>query len=334
MSNIQSGSRRNTPWTGKSDATALQKFIDGCNHDNYNRRHPNIKETREIGLLNSYKPDCCKKCSSRQIKVHGYTNTGLRRYKCRDCGCTFTIITGTIFDQRKIPITEWLDFLLLIFGHGSFNMASKSNRNAYNTTKFWIDKLFLLLQEWQSGIMLSGIIYLDETYYSVRSDDMYTKDNGKKPRGLSKNKLCIGTAWDGRNLICFQEGTGKPSSKETLKVFSRNIRKGSEVIHDGDNSHRKLIASLGHSETIYTTKETKGLKDADNPLNPINQQHRMLKRFLNAHSGFKREQLQDYLNLFSFISSEPVDMYEKIELLLNLALRSSKILRYRAENTP
>ena len=329
MSNILSKSRKDTPWTGKSDATALQRFIDGCNHDNYDRRHPSIKETREIDLLNSYIPDCCRKCGSASFKVHGYTGTGLRRYRCRDCGSTFTIISGTIFDQRKIPITEWIDFLIMVIGHGSFSLASKSNRNAYNTTRFWMDKLFLLLREWQSGIMLSGTIYLDETYYSVRSEDMKMKDDGKKPRGLSKNKLCIGVAWDGNNLLCFCEGNGKPSSRETLNAFQRNIQSGSKIIHDGDNSHRKLIASLGLSETVHTTKETKGLKDDKNPLNPINQKHRLLKRFLNAHSGFKREQIQDYLNLFSFMSSGSNDVYEKIEILLDLALRSSKILRYR-----
>jgi hypothetical protein len=76
-------------------------------------------------------------------------------------------LTNTIFDSHKIPLSEWLDFLLSIFGYGSFSLVSKSNRNAYNTTRFWMDKVFLVLREYQDTLVLSGELQLDETYYKV-----------------------------------------------------------------------------------------------------------------------------------------------------------------------
>jgi hypothetical protein len=33
-------------------------------------------------------------------------------------------------------LSEWLDFMLSVFGYGSFRLVSKSNRNAYNTTRY------------------------------------------------------------------------------------------------------------------------------------------------------------------------------------------------------
>ncbi len=329
MSNIKSGSRKETPWTGREDATAMERFIDGCNHSNYYKKHPNAGNELERGLLNSYRPSCCRSCGSESIKVHGYTAAGIRRYKCRECGRTFTIITGTIFDQRKIPITEWLDFLLVLFGHGSFRLTSKSNRNAYNTTRYWLRKVFLLLRGWQDGIVLKDKVYLDETYYSLRGADNERDENGKLPRGLSRNKMCIGTAWDGKNLVCVYEGQGKPSMKHTLEAFSLHISQGAMLVHDGDNSHSRLVSALGLSEEVHTTAETNGLKDSENPLQPINNIHKLLKRFLHSHSGFIRKDLPDYLNLFSFMMSEPQNVYEKVEMLLNLALSNPKILRYR-----
>lgn len=329
MRNTKSESRKDTPWTGREDATAMEKFIDGCNHCNYYRRHPVAGGELEREMLNAYHPDSCRFCRSRNVKVHGYTKTGIRRYRCRECGKTFTIITGTIFDQRKIPITEWLDFLLTLFGYGSFSLTSKNNRNAYNTTRYWMDKVFLLLKSRQSGIVLEGKVWLDETYYPVRKGDVVTDENGHQPRGLSRNKICISVACDSDNVICIADGFGKPSLKRTLEAMESHIRKGSILIHDGDNSHRSLIEELELESEVHTCSETKGLDDKDNPLNPVNRHHKFLKRFLNTHSGFLRDDIQDYLNLFSFISSKPNDKFEKVKMLMELALHDPILLRYR-----
>ena len=59
-------------------------------------------------------------------------------------------------------------------------------------------------------------------------------------------------------------------------------------------------------------------------------QHSMLKRFLRAHPGFNRDDIQDYLNFFSFIASNPEEeTLEKVKILLELVFDNPKILRYR-----
>ncbi len=213
-------SRRATPWDNKNDRTPIEEFIVGCTRDNYDKRHIAPGDEREVSLLNSFVPFLCPKCGSGSIIKYGKTGVGLIRYKCKDCSGTFTVITGTIFDQRKISISQWLDFMVMIIGHGSFNLTSKINRNAFTTTKYWMDKLFLILEGWQESIMLEGDIYLDETYYPLMEKDTEKRPDGKGMRGLSRNKMCIGCAWDGKNLICIMEGFGKPSKKHTWESFS------------------------------------------------------------------------------------------------------------------
>ena len=68
---------------------------------------------------------------------------------------------------------------------------------------------------------------------------------------------------------------------------------------------------------VHPTKETKGEKNTDNTMFAINHIHFLLKRFLNAHSSFDREDLQDYLNLFCFIMNPPEEEQEKVAQLLN-----------------
>ena len=55
----------------------------------------------------------------------------------------------------------------------------------------------------------------------------------------------------------------------------------------------------------------------------------IIKRFLYAHSGFDRRQIQAYLNLYSFVLNPPFDRLEKVDIILNLVFQNPKLLRYR-----
>lgn len=50
----------------------------------------------------------------------------------------------------------------------------------------------------------------------------------------------------------------------------------------------------------------------------------LLKSFLNSHSGFNRDDLQNYLNLFSFIVNAPYNKLEKVKILLDKAICNPK----------
>lgn len=332
MNNIKTSSRRVTPWTDDKSATPLQSSIDTWNHYNYERRHPSVSEAGESKLINSIPLTVCRHCSGSNIIRHGLTSTGILRYKCKDCGKTFTALTNTIFDSRKIPISEWLDFLLDIFGYSSLNLASKGNRNASNTTKYWMDKVFLVLKKYQEGIVLEGDIQLDETYYKVRSSDIQKKESGQEPRGISRNQICIGIACDKKHVVCYFIGHGKPTKQSMVSTFSSHIKPGSHLVHDMEHSHNALVKKLELESTSYGSRELKKLSDKDNPLNDVNQYCRLVKLFLNAHSGFMRCDIQDYINLFSFIINPPENKYMKVENFINRAIEFPVLHRYRDEN--
>jgi len=218
----------------------------------------------------------------------------------------------------------------------SITADSWSNKNAFITSRYWLQKLFMILDGIQNDIKLSGNVWLDETFYSVRSEDIIRDNDGAKLSGISRNQICIAVATDKKNSIFAVEGTGRPTQKKTLKIFHQNIEKGSTLIHDGDTAHKSLIKMLALESIVHTTKETKGLADKDNPLYPVNRVHAILKRFLYAHSGFKRDGLMGYLNLFAFVTNPPDDLLEKVDSIVNIAFRNPKLLRFRdfiANNT-
>jgi len=168
MNKHNTSSRRRTPWTGNDNATPLQSFIDKSNIINYKKKHPSILDTNESTMLNSYSPDICRYCQSPKIHKYGFTGNHIRRYRCSDCGRTFTVMTGTIFNNHKIPISEWVDYLLGLFRIQSFTSVSKSNRNSDTTTNYWNSKLCLTLRGYQENIILREIVYIDKTFYKLR----------------------------------------------------------------------------------------------------------------------------------------------------------------------
>jgi hypothetical protein len=179
------------------------------------------------------------------------------------------------------------------------------------------------------NVVLSGTVWLDETYYSLMLRDRIRDENWKLLRGLSRNQICIGVATDKKQTICFVEGLGKPSQKRSYDTFKDHIAPGSTLIHDKENTHKKLVEELNLKSVNYSSSELKGLADSENPLDHVNRIHCLLKMFLNAHSGFCRDEIQDYLNLYSFVINPPSDHLEKVEKIINLVFENPKSLKYR-----
>lgn len=59
-------------------------------------------------------------------------------------------------------------------------------------------------------------MYLDETYFTKVKSKLTTKD-GKKIRGIARNKIGVGVACNETKSIFIITGTSKPSRKSTKK---------------------------------------------------------------------------------------------------------------------
>ena len=116
--------------------------------------------------------------------------------------------------------------------------------------------------------------------------------------------------------------------RKAWRSYSPHIPKGATLIHDGERSHGILIDKLGLKSEVHTTEETKGLKDALNPMYEVNKVHKYLKMFLGRHSGFGTEDLQDWLNLFCFLWNEGPNDSDRVTAFIDRAVRKRAVLRY------
>lgn len=104
----------------------------------------------------------------------------------------------------------------------------------------------------------------------------------------------------------------KTSTEKTTATFINYIESDSTLIHNDEKSHEKLVKELKLIDESYKSTYLKLLDDKENLLRPINHQCDLLRQFLNTHSGFDREDLQDYLDLYCFMNSKPRNKLEKL----------------------
>ena len=279
----------------------------------------------EIEFINSLDIRQCPFCGSNDFIKYGHKKDGTQKYVCKDCGRQFTPLTNTIFDSKKLPISEWIEYLLHLFEFHSINSTAYDNRNSPTTGKYWLIKTFEVLKGIQDDVVLDGTVYLDETYFTKVRSKLVTKD-GKKLRGISRNKIGVGVACNETKSIFIVTGTSKPSRKSTIETYGKHIARGSVLVHDDELSHSILIEELELESKVYPTKVTKGLSDKDNPLYPVNNLHLLLKQFIRNHGAYVREHPQEWLSLFWFIMNEPKDMYKLTSGHISLFQMSLKIL--------
>ena len=296
----------------------------------YIEKHPKA-EPSEIGFINSIPIDGCPHCGSPRIRKFGKREDGVQTFQCLGPGCRkrFNPLTNTIFDSRKIPLTEWAEYLIHLFEYHSVTTAALDNRNADSTGFYWLEKVFVVLRGYQDSILLGDLVWIDETYVSEKRSKLVRKADGSKLKGLSRNQRCVYCATDGKAATLIVGGAGKPSMKGALNAYLPHIQGFSHVVHDGEKSHSTIVSATGSTETVIPTWMTKGLADEDNPMDEINRVHRFFKKFLSRHVGFERSSLQDWANLFSFVWNGPSEPKVKAMIFVSMAVRMPGLLRYR-----
>lgn len=153
--------------------------------------------------------------------------------------------------------------------------------------------------------------------------------DGKKLRGISQNKIGVAVATNLKKSIFIVTNTSKPSDRSTLKAYEKHIKAGSTIIHDKEKAHNILIKKLDLNSVTYSSKELKAKSDKDNPLKPVNDLHKLAKRFMKEHGSYNRDDLQDWMNLLWFILNDPSDKYAKVIKFIELAINTPKRVKYR-----
>lgn len=224
----------------------------------------------------------------RDVRKRRVQGIGVRSFECCECGKKFTALTGTIFDSKKIPISEWIEFLLHLFEFHSLKTSASDNRNAETTGRYWLSKVFAVLRGIQDGVVLSGRVWIDEKLFDApKSEKESAKRKSNAKGGLARGcQYYVACGTDGERSFYVVTGKSKPGDKAMLKAYGKRIAECSTLVHDGEKGHNAVIDALALKSEVHTSAETRGTKDEDNPLDEINDLHDKMEKFMRAHSGY------------------------------------------------
>ncbi|MFC2647016.1 MAG: hypothetical protein ACFNZW_03510 [Coriobacteriaceae bacterium] len=124
-------------------------------------------------------------------------------------------------------------------------------------------------------------------------------------------------------------GRGKPSRARAWKAYGSHIAEGSTLSHDKEKSHSVLVERLPWESVEYDAREISRMPDKENPLREVNRLCFLLETFLNSHSGFDRDDLPDWFELFHVMMNGSEDKMEKAARVLDRAMRVPKTLSDR-----
>ena len=266
----------------------------------------------------------CPRCGSTKFISHGKDKNGSKRYKCKDCGKTFNVVSNSLFFSSKVNIKAWFAFLESLLSGTSMRAACIVSKISTVTGSEWMDKIFTTLKCYQDEIILNKEVYIDETYVHEDKSKIYhleeigkIKKVKKEPRGISRNKICILVATDKDKsfgeIVCH----GRPKREINYQICKKHIQKNSTVIGDEDTS-LTYTSKLMNWDRIQVKSYT---EEAFEKLSPIDEVCNRFKFFINKHRGFKKDLLQDYINLFFFIYNEIHKENDIYKVTVNLLKR-------------
>lgn len=154
-------SLRQFSWSGRKDGSDAEKLIESTVPEWHEQKHRK-PSPEEIGFINSIPIRQCPRCGSGVIARDGKGSNGIQRFVCRGCGRRFSPLTDTIFDSKKIPISEWIEYLLHLFEYHSLKTSATDNRNSETTGGYWLSEVFAVLKGIQRGVALKGTVWADE----------------------------------------------------------------------------------------------------------------------------------------------------------------------------
>ncbi len=256
----------------------------------------------------------CPACSSSK---YCYLQTR-KLYQCNGCHHQTSLISGTIFEQTKLPLTTWFLAIYLITQSKTGLSALALKRQigvSYNTAWSMKHKIMHVMKERDDGKPLGGVIQLDDVYWGGE------RRGGKRGRG-SANKVPFVAAVSLNNEghpIAMNMSVAKGFRLTEISRWAKHhLQPGSTVISDGlacftavkdaECHHISLVTGGGPQsvtkiEFAWINTMIGNVKNAmTSTYHAINPKHlpRYLAEFCYRHN--RRFQLEEMMPRFGYVA--------------------------------
>lgn len=251
------------------------------------------------------------------------------KYKCKNTGKYFTVKTGTVFDNTKLPLWKWFWALSLFSSHKRGIASHQLARDLVITQK----SAWFILQRLRGAFdcsafktMLKDFVEIDETYVGGSNTNRH-KDK-KVPR-------CQGRSWkDKTPVLVMIERKGNviaqvvPNVKRnTLEpIIRKNVKENSNVYTDEWKAYRNLGKWYKHKIVNHGIKQYVNEDASTNSAENFNSH---LKRMINGiYYLVSKKHLRRYVNEITLrFNTRNYSEKERFDLILSSTI--GKKMTYR-----
>jgi len=176
----------------------------------------------------------CTKCNSKDI-IRLKTQQG--RFHCYDCKTTFSVLTDTIFEHTRLPLSKWfilISYMLNAKRGISANHLMRLTGVSYKTA--WYIAMRVRCGMIDTCNILENIVEMDETYVGGKPRKRYKKGEeytniskmtDKRGRGTKKTPI-VGIVERNGNIVL--KVIQKLTAKNLLLMLKENVKTDNSIV--------------------------------------------------------------------------------------------------------
>jgi len=236
----------------------------------------------------------CPHCGHTEI----YTFKDGKRFRCAKCKQDFTIKTGTVFGESKLPLRKWFMaiYLLSTTSKGMSSVQVAKHVGVTQKTAWFMAHRIREAHQQNKG-QLTGTIEADETFIGGLSKNMHAKQRKAAITGTGGKDKAAVFGMKTRAGEVRAQVVAAQSAAVLHPIIAANVAKGETIYTDQCVAYRGLI-EYKHDFVNHSAKEyVKG----DCHTQGIESFWALFKRgYHGVYHQMSKKHLQRYVNEFAF----------------------------------
>jgi transposase-like protein len=200
---------------------------------------------------------CCPHCDSNDI--HTVKNSKPMPYRCRDCRKFFSVRTGTMLEESRIPLHKWFVAIYLMGTARKGISSIQLGKELGITQKSAWFLMHRIRQAWEIAHpeKIDGEVEVDETYIGGKEKNKHSKKKLKSGRGSVGKMAVVGIMQ--RNGVVIAKPIASTSAASLQGFIRSNVVSGSNVYTDNFKSYNGLTGyyhqTVNHSVGEYVNQQ-------------------------------------------------------------------------------